>query len=196
MSTPNQPGSDQKSTSTSGSTPPKPEQPAAPAGAGARSLPLRLRNLRPLVSQAALPPIPRLWPTSRHSLRLGRVHRLLPLPRRHLTRLHRLIRHGVIRRRRGSVVSSSQVRSLLRSRQGHSSLFLSSLECSSANPRPTSPVRLRRDPMFGRGLHLLPGNRRSVRRTSGQQVLDLRRSRRLGRWSRERLLRRSRTTRP
>ncbi|MDI9917656.1 DUF3566 domain-containing protein [Rhodococcus sp. IEGM 1379] len=34
MSTPNQPGSDQKSESTSGSTPPKPEQVTAPAGAG------------------------------------------------------------------------------------------------------------------------------------------------------------------
>ncbi|WP_092805325.1 DUF3566 domain-containing protein [Rhodococcus globerulus] len=40
MSTPNQPGSDQKSTSTSGSTPPKPEQPAAPAGAGGSQSPV------------------------------------------------------------------------------------------------------------------------------------------------------------
>ncbi|KJF24891.1 MULTISPECIES: DUF3566 domain-containing protein [unclassified Rhodococcus (in: high G+C Gram-positive bacteria)] len=40
MSTPNQPGSDQKSTSTSGSTPPKAEQPAAPAGAGGSQSPV------------------------------------------------------------------------------------------------------------------------------------------------------------
>ncbi|TSD44715.1 hypothetical protein FFI94_000050 [Rhodococcus sp. KBS0724] len=42
MSTPNQPGSDQKSTSTSGSTPQKPEQSAAPAGAGGSTSPVEV----------------------------------------------------------------------------------------------------------------------------------------------------------
>ena len=67
MSTPNQPGSDQKSESTSGSTPPKPEQATAPAGPQT-SKPAAPADGGPKASEAApAPKAPEPEPASNES---------------------------------------------------------------------------------------------------------------------------------